>query len=106
MVKRTGIEGLYIAVRGDVEHYNQAKVFCTEKAARFLNTRFGIDPRWLALQLESFVVADLPAGECLSNKLLNVVETGTILDIQSVQRTRPQEVSECRKLIQEGLRKL
>lgn len=63
LTKRCGLEGFYIGVRGDIEHYNQAKVFCSEKAARFLTVAFGTDPRVLALKLESFIVAGLDVSK-------------------------------------------
>lgn len=84
---RCEMQGFYVAVRGNIEHHNQAKVFSTDKASRFLTQILGVDPRRLALKLESYVISDLSG-------------------VGSIRGTKADEVSECRKLIQGGLREL
>ncbi|KIK13499.1 hypothetical protein PISMIDRAFT_645506, partial [Pisolithus microcarpus 441] len=56
---QTGLEGFYIAVRGTVEDLSEPKVFFTEKAEKFIRNVLGIEPRHLALRLESWVVSGI-----------------------------------------------
>ncbi|KAI5985797.1 hypothetical protein EDD15DRAFT_2128617, partial [Pisolithus albus] len=82
---QTGLEGFYIAVRGTVEDLSEPKVFFTEKAEKFVRNVLGIEPRHLALRLESWVV-NVPAAP-------------------KHQRPLNKLVSECRTIIQEELGK-
>ncbi|KAH7918583.1 hypothetical protein BV22DRAFT_1051637 [Leucogyrophana mollusca] len=86
--KHTGIEGFYFAVCGDLEHYNVPKVFCTERAEKFLKDILEIDPKRLALKLESWVVGNLVTET--TGRMGRKVSTKEL-------------ISKCRKLIQEGL---
>ncbi|KAG1871674.1 hypothetical protein F4604DRAFT_1582933, partial [Suillus subluteus] len=36
ITSRTGVEGFYIAVRGDVEHFHESKIFYTPRARSFI----------------------------------------------------------------------
>ncbi|KAI6017618.1 hypothetical protein BKA83DRAFT_4058986 [Pisolithus microcarpus] len=56
---QTGLEGFYIAVRGTVEDLSEPKVFFTEKVEKFVRNVLGIEPRHLALRLESWVVSGI-----------------------------------------------
>ncbi|KAI5985606.1 hypothetical protein EDD15DRAFT_2200512 [Pisolithus albus] len=59
---RTGMEGFYIGVRGDVEQYHETKIFCTAKAASFIKDVLDIEPKRLALKLESWVVGNFQSS--------------------------------------------
>ncbi|KAI6016383.1 hypothetical protein BKA83DRAFT_4498017 [Pisolithus microcarpus] len=83
---QTGLEGFYIAVRGTVEDLSEPKVFFTQKAENFVRTVLDIEPRRLALRLESWVVSGLD------------IATAT-----KYQRPLNKLISECRALIQEEL---
>jgi hypothetical protein len=48
-----------MAVRGSVEDYSEPKLFFTEKAENFVRTVLDIEPRRLALRLESWVVSGI-----------------------------------------------
>ncbi|KAF8497295.1 hypothetical protein JB92DRAFT_2597344, partial [Gautieria morchelliformis] len=84
--ERTGMEGFYIAVRGDVEQYHEPKVWFSGVAENFVKDVLNLDPKWLALQLESYVIAGLDKGHVNSKHL-----------------GRKAIVSECHQIIQEGL---
>ncbi|KAH7907298.1 hypothetical protein BJ138DRAFT_964503, partial [Hygrophoropsis aurantiaca] len=58
---RTGTEGFYVVVRGSVEDFAEPKLFFTEKAEKFAKAVLDIEPRNLAMKLESWVV-NLPAA--------------------------------------------
>ncbi|KAF8129930.1 hypothetical protein EV363DRAFT_1076588, partial [Boletus edulis] len=81
---KTGMEGFFIAVRGTVEDHAEPKVFFTEKAEKFVRSVLDVEPRRLALRLESWVVSEIPA---------------------TAKRQRPMNhiISDCRNIIQEGL---
>ncbi|KAI5981259.1 hypothetical protein EDD15DRAFT_2379892 [Pisolithus albus] len=83
---QTGLEGFYIAVRGTVEDLPEPKVFFTQKAENFVRTVLDIEPRRLALRLESWVVSGLDAPIRTKH-----------------QRPLNKLISECRALIQEEL---
>jgi hypothetical protein len=55
---RTGLEGMYIAVRGDVEQYHELKLFYTAKVGSFIKDVLGMEPKRFALKVESWVVGD------------------------------------------------
>jgi hypothetical protein len=61
--ERTGIEGLYLAVRGDVEQYHEPKIWFSSIAEKFAKDVLDLDPKCLALKLESYVVAGLDKGK-------------------------------------------
>ncbi|KAH7917654.1 hypothetical protein BV22DRAFT_1135233 [Leucogyrophana mollusca] len=81
---RTGAEGFYIAVRGSIEDFAEPKIFFTEKAEKFAKAVLDLEPRNLALKLESWVISGL-----------NVPSTS------NRQRPLNKLVSECRTHIQE-----
>ncbi|KAI6149058.1 hypothetical protein EDD17DRAFT_1514058 [Pisolithus thermaeus] len=83
---QTGLEGFYIAVRGTVEDLSEPKVFFTQKAENFVRTVLDIEPRRLALRLESWVVSGLDMP-----------------NTTKYQRPLNKLISECRALIQEEL---
>jgi hypothetical protein len=60
---QTGIQGFYVAVRQDVEHYHEPKVFATEAGARFMKEILGITQQELVLKLESWVISGLGTSE-------------------------------------------
>ncbi|KAG1876358.1 hypothetical protein F4604DRAFT_1549845, partial [Suillus subluteus] len=83
ITSRTGVEGFYIAVRGDVEHFHEAKIFYTPKAQSFIKEISHLDPKRFALKFESWV-------------------TDTRAD--ATHRLSPTKlISLCRTNIQEGL---
>ncbi|KAG0697417.1 hypothetical protein DFH29DRAFT_1003729 [Suillus ampliporus] len=58
ITSRTGIEGFYIAVRGDIEHFHESKIFYTPKARSFIKEISHLDPKCFALKFESWVTVD------------------------------------------------
>ncbi|KAG1835879.1 hypothetical protein DFJ58DRAFT_847293 [Suillus subalutaceus] len=64
---RTAVEGFYIAVRGDLEHYHEAKIFLTPKAKSFIKDILHFEPKHLALKFESWVVGDFASKRVLMN---------------------------------------
>ncbi|KAG1724722.1 hypothetical protein EDB19DRAFT_1834054 [Suillus lakei] len=59
---RTSMEGFYITVWGDLEHYHEAKLFLTDKANSFIKDVLHFEPKLLALQFELWVVGNFSAG--------------------------------------------
>ncbi|KAG1888654.1 hypothetical protein F4604DRAFT_1529405, partial [Suillus subluteus] len=55
---RTGLEGMYIAVQGDVEQYHEPKLFYTAKVRSFIKDVLGMEPKRFALKVESWVVGN------------------------------------------------
>lgn len=47
-----------MAVRGDLEHYHEAKLFLTTKAKSFIKDVLHFEPKLLALKFESWVVGN------------------------------------------------
>ncbi|KAG1745400.1 uncharacterized protein EDB91DRAFT_1269742 [Suillus paluster] len=70
---RTSMEGFYIAVRGDLEHYHEAKLFLTAKAKSFIKDVLHFEPKLLALKFESHRVVDV------HDTAASIVETHNIL---------------------------
>ncbi|KAG1751318.1 uncharacterized protein EDB91DRAFT_1243592 [Suillus paluster] len=85
---RTSMEGFYIAVRGDLEHYHEAKLFLTAKAKSFIKDVLHFEPKLLALKSESWVVGNFGAESSMS--------TTQRLPLSKL-------VSLCRQNIQDGL---
>jgi hypothetical protein len=85
--ERTGIEGFYMAVRTDIEHYHQPKQFFSTKATAFFEDCLKLDPERVALQFEAWCVG------------------GPDKDESKPKRTAAQEISECHQIIQERLSK-
>ncbi|KAG0692931.1 hypothetical protein DFH29DRAFT_1007900 [Suillus ampliporus] len=85
---RTSMEGFYIAVRGDLEHYHEAKLFLTAKAKSFIKDVLHFEPKLLALKFESWVVGNFGAESSMS--------TTQRLPLSKL-------VSLCRQNIQDGL---
>ncbi|KIK33234.1 hypothetical protein CY34DRAFT_18499 [Suillus luteus UH-Slu-Lm8-n1] len=83
---RTGIEGIYLVVRGDVEQYHEPKLFYTPKIASFIKDVLGMEPKRFALKLESWVVGDFDNTASISQRL-----------------SLTKLVSLCRRNIQDGL---
>lgn len=59
MTYRTSVEGFYIAVRSGVEDHHEPKVFLSSRVSQFFKEVLKITPEHLALQLESWIIADL-----------------------------------------------
>ncbi|KAG2142140.1 hypothetical protein BD769DRAFT_1319553, partial [Suillus cothurnatus] len=79
---RTGIEGIYLVVHGDVEQYHEPKLFYMPKVASFIKDVLGMEPKRFALKLESWVVGDFGqfkvSGEASNVLNCNVDNTETI----------------------------
>jgi hypothetical protein len=60
---RTGIEGFYIAVRGHIEQFHEPKVWFSTAAEKFVKDILDMEPKRLALQMESYVVSGLEKSE-------------------------------------------
>ncbi|KAG2744460.1 hypothetical protein P692DRAFT_20745511 [Suillus brevipes Sb2] len=91
---RTGLEGMYIAVRGDVEQYHEPKLFYTAKVGSFIKDVLGMEPKRFALKVESWVAYN-------KHNLLNFcVDSGGTVN-RRVSLTKL--ISLCRQLIQDGL---
>ncbi|KAG1813902.1 uncharacterized protein BJ212DRAFT_1300786 [Suillus subaureus] len=52
------IEGFYIAVRGDVEHFHELKIFYTPKAQSFIKEISHLNPKHFALKFKSWVTGN------------------------------------------------
>jgi hypothetical protein len=63
-MRRTGVQGFYVAVRGSVEEYHEPKVFFSEKALKFVKDVVGLEPKQLALKLEGWCVSGLGKKYC------------------------------------------
>ncbi|KAG2145705.1 hypothetical protein BD769DRAFT_1660813 [Suillus cothurnatus] len=85
---RTSMEGFYIAVRGDLEHFHEAKLFLTAKAKSFIKDVLHFEPKHLALKFESWVVGNF--GEETSRSATQRLPLAKIISL-------------CRKNIQNGL---
>ncbi|KAG1806942.1 hypothetical protein EV424DRAFT_1544032 [Suillus variegatus] len=83
---RTGLEGMYLAVRGDVEQYHEPKLFYTAKVGSFIKDVLGMEPKRFALKVESWVVGDFDSAGTVSQRL-----------------SLTKLVSLCRQHIQDGL---
>lgn len=66
---RTSVEGFYIAVRGDLEHYHEAKIFLTAKAKSFIKDVLHFEPKHLALKFESWAVGDFGKQSLIQRRL-------------------------------------
>ncbi|KAF8132909.1 hypothetical protein EV363DRAFT_1397828 [Boletus edulis] len=100
---KTGMEGFFIAVRGTVEDHAEPKVFFTEKAEKFVRSVLDVEPRRLALRLESWVVSGI--GTSFSRWLVSYIDQGTSEIPATAKRQRPMNriISDCRNIIQKGL---
>jgi hypothetical protein len=100
---RTGIEGIYLVVRGDVEQYHEPKLFYTPKVASFIKDVLGMELKRFALKLESWVVGDFGqfkvSGEASNVLNCNVDNTATISQWLSLTKL----VSLCHRNIQDSL---
>ncbi|KAG2044042.1 hypothetical protein BDR03DRAFT_1087427 [Suillus americanus] len=67
---RTGIEGIYLVVRGDVEQYHEPKLFYMPKVASFIKDVLGMEPKHFVLKLESWVVGYFDNSTTISQRLL------------------------------------
>ncbi|KAG1756912.1 uncharacterized protein EDB91DRAFT_1041445, partial [Suillus paluster] len=54
----TGVEGFYVAVCGHIEHFHEAKIFCTPKAQSFVKEVLNLDPKCFTLKFESWAIRD------------------------------------------------
>ncbi|KIJ60972.1 hypothetical protein HYDPIDRAFT_31843 [Hydnomerulius pinastri MD-312] len=86
IANKTGIEGFYVAVRGDVEHFHEAKIFYTPKARSFMQEISNLDPKRFALKFESWVTGNFDTHADVTQRLPAV-----------------KIISLCRKSIQDGL---
>ncbi|KAG6370664.1 hypothetical protein JVT61DRAFT_11149 [Boletus reticuloceps] len=101
---KTGMEGFFIAVRGTVEDHAEPKIFFSEKAESFVRTVLDVEPRRLALRLESWVVSGISKYFFTCSFLLT--RQPYISDLPATSnRQRPLNhvISDCCSLIQEGL---
>jgi hypothetical protein len=57
----TSIQGFYIAVWGDLEHFHEAKLFLTAKAKSFIKDVLHFKLKHLALKFETWVVGNFGA---------------------------------------------
>ncbi|KAG2743403.1 hypothetical protein P692DRAFT_20746245, partial [Suillus brevipes Sb2] len=100
---RTGIEGLYLVVHGDVKQYHEPKLFDTPKVASFIKDVLDMELKCFALKLESWVVGDFGqfnvSGEASNVLNCNVDNTTTISQWLSLTKL----ISLCRRNIQDGL---
>ncbi|KAG1749256.1 hypothetical protein EDB19DRAFT_1904770 [Suillus lakei] len=88
MEKEWTMEGFYIAVRGDLEHYHEAKLFLTDKAKSLIKDVLHFEPKLLALKFESWVVGNFSTESAMS--------TSQRLPLSKL-------ISLCRQNIQDGL---
>ncbi|KAG1879872.1 hypothetical protein F4604DRAFT_1679435 [Suillus subluteus] len=79
-------EGMYLAVRGDVEQYHEPKLFYTAKVGSFIKDVLGMEPKHFALKVKSWVVGDFDSAGTVNRRL-----------------SLTKLVSLCRQLIQDGL---
>lgn len=56
---RTGMEGFYLAVRGNTDDYHAPQIYFSEQAKLFFKDFLGIDTRFLALQFEAWTTTGL-----------------------------------------------
>lgn len=68
---RTGIEGFYVGVRGNIEDLSEPKIFFTQKAEKFVKEVLHVEPRHLGLKLEAFVVSGL--GKFLNLLIMQIM---------------------------------
>ncbi|KIJ62064.1 hypothetical protein HYDPIDRAFT_30616 [Hydnomerulius pinastri MD-312] len=66
---QTRIEGLYMVVHGDVEHYHKSKIFCTLKAVTFIKNILKFELKCFVLKLESWVVGDFESSATTNQQL-------------------------------------
>ncbi|KAG1784997.1 uncharacterized protein HD556DRAFT_1451162 [Suillus plorans] len=66
---RTGLEGMYLAVQGDVEQYHKLKLFYTAKVGSFIKDVLGMEPKRFALKVKSWVVGDFDSAGTVSQRL-------------------------------------
>ncbi|KAG1735567.1 uncharacterized protein EDB91DRAFT_1083656 [Suillus paluster] len=59
----TLVEGFYIAVWGDLEHYHEVKIFITAKAKSFIKDVLHFEPKHLTLKFESWAFRDFVCAE-------------------------------------------
>ncbi|KAG2135172.1 hypothetical protein DEU56DRAFT_738142 [Suillus clintonianus] len=83
---RTGTEGFYVGVRGNIEDLSEPKIFFTPKAEKFVKEVLHVEPRHLGLKLEAFVVTGLDENTIITR-----------------QRPLNKLISDCRTIIQEEL---
>jgi hypothetical protein len=92
-------------VRGDVEQYHEPKVWFSAAAEKFVKDVLILEPKRLALKMESYVVAGLDKGNNTCTVVFmqcSQLETGRC---HSMNLGRKTVVSQCRQIIQEGLGK-
>jgi hypothetical protein len=105
LMRRTGVQGFYVAVRGSVEEYHEPKVFFSEKALKFVKDVIGLEPKQLALKLEGWCVSGLGKKYCRTHLAGWVWREIDQAPTSTRQPQRAKVVSNCRALIQEGLGK-
>ncbi|KAG2361987.1 hypothetical protein BDR07DRAFT_1584621, partial [Suillus spraguei] len=66
------MEGFYIAVQGDLEHYHKAKLFLTDKAKSFIRDVLHFEPKLLALKFKPWVSAMSTSQWLLLSKLVSL----------------------------------
>ncbi|TFK59004.1 hypothetical protein BDN72DRAFT_966187 [Pluteus cervinus] len=90
MCNETGVEGIFIAVRGSIDDLQSPYTFFTEKVASFIRRVLKMTPERLALKLESYVVSEMDQDD----------------DNDDTKVNRKELVSQCRTLIKDGLNKM
>jgi hypothetical protein len=101
---QAGIEGFYFAVRQDVEHYHEPKIFTTEAGEKYLKEIFGMTPKEISLKFEAFVIGGLRELPLVQKNPQPTTNGSRADKARSTRgRPRPKVVSECRTLIQGGL---
>jgi hypothetical protein len=54
--QRTGCKGIYIAVRGDIEHHGEPKIYMGPEGERFFKDMLNTNPQKFAMQFEAYIV--------------------------------------------------
>ncbi|KAG2107635.1 uncharacterized protein F5147DRAFT_774080 [Suillus discolor] len=82
----TVLEGMYIAVQGDVEQYHEPKLVYTAKVGSFIKDVLSMEPKRFVLKVESWVVGNFDTAGTASQQL-----------------SLTKLISLCRQHIQDGL---
>lgn len=102
---KTGMEDFFIAVQGTIEDHTEPKVFFTEKVEKFVCIVLNVEPQWLALRLESWVVSGI-GKHCTHVTLTHwQLDMSDATTIGNWQHTLNCIISDCHTLIQEELSK-
>lgn len=104
---RTGVEGFFVATRGSIEDYHEPKIFMTEKSGKFIKEVLGMEPRAMALKHEAWIVSGLGIHSTMPSQFtgsltlfISLIDNSTVPERSTTRKTF---ISECRKMVQEGL---